>query len=123
MDKLKEMLTPPEVAKRFGCYPQTITRYIREGKLPAINVSFRNRVRWLINPDDLPEFADKYGDQINKPGRKFGYKKPVKIKDLLSSEIDTLKKENAALRKEIEQLRYEKKKLLDDLLQFAVDHE
>lgn len=43
------MLTVPEVARRVGKHPETIRRWIREGKLPATKIGTQH----IIDEDDL----------------------------------------------------------------------
>jgi excisionase family DNA binding protein len=48
------MLTVPEAARRAGRNPETIRRWIREGKLPARKVGTQH----MIDQDDLTAFLD-----------------------------------------------------------------
>lgn len=54
------MLTVPEAARRTGRNPETIRRWIREGKLPARRVGTQHVIdendlnAWLESPDLLP---------------------------------------------------------------------
>ena len=43
------MMTVPEVAKRIGKHPETIRRWIRDGKLPATKIGTQH----VIDEDDL----------------------------------------------------------------------
>lgn len=43
------MLTVPEAARRCGRNPETIRRWIREGKLPADKIG----TQWFVDEDDL----------------------------------------------------------------------
>lgn len=47
------MLTVPEAARRVGRNPETVRRWIREGKLPAKKVGTQH----VIEEDDLAEAA------------------------------------------------------------------
>src|ERR1700675_2466554 len=48
------MLTVPEAARRAGKNPETIRRWIREGKLPARKIGTQHQ----IDQDDLAAFLD-----------------------------------------------------------------
>jgi excisionase family DNA binding protein len=54
------MLTVPEAARRAGRNPETIRRWIREGKLPARKVGTQH----VIEEDDL---AEKLGEADQLP--------------------------------------------------------
>ncbi len=49
------MLTVPEAARRVGRNPETVRRWIREGKLPASKVGTQH----VIEEGDLAEFGDE----------------------------------------------------------------
>lgn len=55
------MLTVPEVARRTGRNPETIRRWIREGKLPARKVGTQH----LIDENDL----EQVGEEDRLPAR------------------------------------------------------
>lgn len=55
------MLTVPEAARSTGRNPETIRRWIREGKLPARKVGTQH----LIEEEDLALLGD--GDQLPAP--------------------------------------------------------
>ena len=50
------LLTVEDVSKRLQIKPDTIRRWIRSGKLPAIELGGRLR----IDPNDLQEFLKKH---------------------------------------------------------------
>jgi excisionase family DNA binding protein len=52
------MLTVPEVARRAGRNPETIRRWIREGKLPARKIGTQH----VIDETDLESFLGGPGD-------------------------------------------------------------
>lgn len=53
-NSISTMLTPPEVAARLGVEPERVIRWIRTGKLPAINLSDgKLRPRFRVDPLDL----------------------------------------------------------------------
>ncbi len=56
-------LTVKDVAKRLQVSDQTVWRWIKDGKLPAINISGQYR----ISPSDLDEFIKEHYKQ--PPGR------------------------------------------------------
>lgn len=51
------MLTVPEAAKRVGRNPETIRRWIREGKLPAARVG----TQYLVDEEALDEVVGTPG--------------------------------------------------------------
>jgi excisionase family DNA binding protein len=54
-----EMLTPPDVARRYGVSPDTVRGWIASGDLRAVNVGKGTRARHLVPADALTEFAAK----------------------------------------------------------------
>lgn len=46
-----------DLADELGVTPETVSRWIREGKLPS---AFRRRGRWRIPIDDAQAFAEEY---------------------------------------------------------------
>lgn len=57
------MLTVPEAARRTGRNPETIRRWIREGKLPARKVGTQH----VIEEVDLASFVADDGDRAPLP--------------------------------------------------------
>ena len=57
------MLTVPEAARRTGRNPETIRRWIREGKLPARKVGTQH----VIEVVDLSMLVDDAGDRAPLP--------------------------------------------------------
>ena len=57
------MLTVPEAARRTGRNPETIRRWIREGKLPARKVGTQH----VIEEVDLASLVDEGGDRAPLP--------------------------------------------------------
>lgn len=55
------MLTVPEAARSTGRNPETIRRWIREGKLPALKVGTQH----MIDEEDLALLED--GDRLPAP--------------------------------------------------------
>ena len=55
------MLTVPEAARRTGRNPETIRRWIREGKLPARKIGTQH----FIDEEDLSELGE--GDRLAAP--------------------------------------------------------
>lgn len=49
------MLTVPDAARRAGRNPETIRRWIREGKLASTRVG----TQYLVNEDDLDELTSR----------------------------------------------------------------
>lgn len=51
-------LTPPEIATRFGCKPETVIAWIRNGELAALNLARRGsmRPRYRVSPEALGTF-------------------------------------------------------------------
>ena len=57
------MLTVPEAARRTGRNPETIRRWIREGKLTARKVGTQH----VIEEQALDEVVGAYGDTVPLP--------------------------------------------------------
>ncbi len=57
------MLTVPEAARRTGRNPETIRRWIREGKLPAHKVGTQH----VIEEEDLAEILGAFKDTSALP--------------------------------------------------------
>ncbi len=57
------MLTVPEAARRVGRNPETIRRWIREGKLPAKKIGTQH----VIEEDDLSTYVDELRDRAPLP--------------------------------------------------------
>ena len=55
------MLSPPQVAQRFGVAPEKILAWIHSGELRAIDVATRRggRPRYRVDPADLALFVRK----------------------------------------------------------------
>lgn len=51
-------LTPPQLAKRYGCKPEKILAWIRSGELQALNLATTRggRPRWRITPEAIAAF-------------------------------------------------------------------
>lgn len=51
-------LTPPQLAKRWLCTPETVLSHIKAGRLRAFTLSppDAKRPRWRISPDAITEF-------------------------------------------------------------------
>jgi predicted site-specific integrase-resolvase len=49
------MITIYEAAKKYGCNPQSIRRYIRAGILPAERGNRHNSRAWMVDPNVLAE--------------------------------------------------------------------
>jgi len=58
------MLTVPEAARRAGRNPETVRRWIREGKLPSRKVGTQH----MIGQDDLAAFLDTGGTAVRAHG-------------------------------------------------------
>ena len=57
------MLTVPEAARRAGRNPETIRRWIREGKLPARKVGTQH----VLEEGDLEAYLDESSDRLPVP--------------------------------------------------------
>ena len=67
-------LTPPEVAKRYGCKPSKIIAWIRRGELRAVDLSDQpgvGRPRFKIDPLDLAAFENNR-IQLPQPAKRRG---------------------------------------------------
>ena len=51
-------LTPPKIADRFGCKPESVIAWIRSGELAAINLARQGslRPRFRVSPEALATF-------------------------------------------------------------------
>ena len=56
----ERMLTPPQVARRYGVKAERVIGWIRSGELRAINVASKasRRPRFRIDPADLTVFEN-----------------------------------------------------------------
>lgn len=57
------MLTVPEAARRAGRHPETIRRWIREGKLRARKVGTQH----VLEEEDLDEVLGRFRDTVPLP--------------------------------------------------------
>lgn len=57
------MLTVPEAARRAGRNPETIRRWIREGKLPATKIGTQH----VLDEQDLADYLAESGDTVPLP--------------------------------------------------------
>lgn len=57
------MITVPEAARRVGRDPETVRRWIRQGKLPSRRIGTQH----LIEEDDLLALADRHRDMLPLP--------------------------------------------------------
>lgn len=57
------MLTVPEAARRAGRNPETIRRWIREGKLPARKVGTQH----VLEEQDLDAYLEETSDRLPLP--------------------------------------------------------
>jgi excisionase family DNA binding protein len=57
------MITVPEAARRAGRNPETIRRWIREGKLPARKVGTQH----VLDESDLDEILGRANDTVTLP--------------------------------------------------------
>lgn len=62
-DASTPMMTVPELAKRMGIDPSTAWRYLRDGKLPGVQVGSR----WLIDRDRVERFLAGKEDAAGQP--------------------------------------------------------
>ena len=58
-DPQSDMLTPPQVARRYGVSPDTVRGWIASGKLQAVNVGRGTRPRYRVSVDALKEFDSR----------------------------------------------------------------
>lgn len=57
------MLTVPEAARRAGRNPETVRRWIREGKLPATKVGTQH----VLDERDLADFLGETSETVSLP--------------------------------------------------------
>lgn len=55
----KEYFSMEEIAELLGVHISTVRRWIREGRLPAINVCTSKRSRWRVSQAALDEFLEE----------------------------------------------------------------
>ena len=60
MAEPEELLTPAEVAALFGVDPKTVTRWSRDGKLPAIKTLGGHR---RFKASDIRRFREEHTDE------------------------------------------------------------
>ena len=63
-DLPSDLLTPPQVAQRYGVSPDTVRGWIASGQLPAVNVGKGSRPRFRISADALRDFDAKRPPQV-----------------------------------------------------------
>ncbi len=53
-------ITPPMIAKRYGCSAEKVVGWIRRGELKAFDSASRRggRARWLVDLKDLQAFEE-----------------------------------------------------------------
>jgi len=64
--KVKEFLSPEEVAEKLGLHPNTVRRYLRRGEIPAVKF---DRI-YRIEIKDLEAFIQKRKEEIKSASRK-----------------------------------------------------
>lgn len=59
----KPAFTPPELARRWRCTPETVLAKIHRGELRAFTLSSQTakRRRWRITPDAIAEYEALHG--------------------------------------------------------------
>lgn len=62
MIKVKEFLSPEEVAEKLGLHPNTVRRYLRRGVIPAVKF---DRI-YRIEIKDLEAFIQKKKEETKK---------------------------------------------------------
>lgn len=70
-----DLVTIPEAAERLGVTPHTVNAYIRDGKLPVLELS--RRVRFVIWPAlsaEMRAIADQHAARQAKDRRRAGSK-------------------------------------------------
>jgi excisionase family DNA binding protein len=71
LDVQKEFVSSADAAKFLGIKQMSIHALIRDGRLPAVMVAYR----WLIQRDQLEEFAKTYVPKQGRPRQKRQYTK------------------------------------------------
>lgn len=59
MDALDKRYTPEEVARRYHRTVQTVTRWVRSGRLTAINLGGGRQGPYVFRPEDLETFEKR----------------------------------------------------------------
>jgi len=67
MDELGKRYTPEEVARRYHRTVQTVTRWVRSGRLTAINLGGGRQGPYVFRPEDLEDF-ERQSEVRNSPG-------------------------------------------------------
>jgi excisionase family DNA binding protein len=57
------VITVPEAARRTGRNPETIRRWIREGKLPSRRIGTQH----MVEPTDLDRLVSPFADMLPLP--------------------------------------------------------
>ena len=60
MEEFERRYTTAEVAKMYQCSPITVTRWIRNGRLTAVNLSGSCKGPYAIRPKDLEAFERNF---------------------------------------------------------------
>lgn len=63
----RDFLTPPQLAERLGCRPETVIGWIRSGELPASDLARRgsSRPRYRIRLEDADDFLRRRRPHMN----------------------------------------------------------
>ena len=60
MENLEPRFTTEEVANRYGVKITTVQRWVREGRLTALNLGGNRYGPYVYRPSDLEEFEQPY---------------------------------------------------------------
>lgn len=70
-----DLLTPDEVAARYGVTGDAVRHWLRSGRLPAV----RNGRRWFVRRADLAGFTPPGGSRFGVPHRRYTAREDLRI--------------------------------------------
>lgn len=79
MPNVRPMMTPPQIARRYGVSPDKVLTWIRTGELRAINVASKpdGRPRYVVDEADLMVFESRRQAQPRTITQSTGRKRRV----------------------------------------------
>jgi excisionase family DNA binding protein len=57
------LLTPADVAARYKCSTDTVLKWIKSGRLPALKITDSKRPLYRVHPESLEGFNQMVGDK------------------------------------------------------------
>jgi len=76
-------ISPPELAKRYGCKPSRVIAWIRSGELVALNLASPGcaRPRYRITPEAITAFEQAKSTAPPPPKKSKRYRSPVTVRE------------------------------------------